>query len=225
MDKQLSRIIDTTLFIGSALLVPYALYYIFMLAPDERMMGAIQRIFYFHVASAIACYVAIAGVFFSSILYLATYKKLYDQISAAAGEVGFLFCSVVLVSGMIWGHTAWNTWFQFEPRLVSFLLIWFIFLAFVFLRAFGEPGKIAVHSAVLGIVGAITVPLMVYSIKLLPASAQLHPQVIEQRGLKDPLYGQALSIAIVALSIFCLYLIRIRFRIEILNDKVKKIRG
>lgn len=138
MDKQrhLSSWIDTLLLALSAVSVLYAMYFVFCVVPNERTMGAIQRIFYFHVGSAIACYLAVGTVLISSILYLASGKVVYDQLSHAAGEVGFLFCTVVLVSGMIWGHTAWNTWFRFEPRLVSFLLMWFLFLSFVLLINF-----------------------------------------------------------------------------------------
>lgn len=209
-----NTVIDTILILGSAILLGLALHAIFVIAPDEKTMGAIQRIFYFHVGSAMACYLAIGILFVSSIMYLATCRRHFDLLASAAGEIGFLFCTIVLVSGMIWGHTAWNVWFRFEPRLVSFLLMWFLFLSFVLLRVFGEPGKIATHSAVLGIVGTLTVPLMIYSIKLLPAAAQLHPQVIEHRGLTDVRYTQTLLLSIAALSAFCICLVRLRFRLE-----------
>lgn len=212
--KRLFAAADLILLFLSFGAVLYAIYFVFLVVPDERTMGAIQRIFYFHVGSAIACYVAVAGVLASSVLYLATRRSIYDRLLVASGEVGFVFCTIVLVSGMIWGHTAWNVWFRFEPRLVTFLLLWFIFLSFVLLRVFGEPGKVSAHSAILGIVGAVTVPLMVYSIKLLPAAAQLHPQVLEHRGLKDPLFGRCLFISTLALCLFCLYLVRLRLRVE-----------
>lgn len=208
------RLIDALLWVSTAALVSYALYYVFLVVPNERVMGPIQRIFYFHVGSATACYVSFALVFFSSVLFLATRERRYDMISQSSGEVGFVFCTIVLVSGMIWGHTAWNTWFRFEPRLVSFLLLWLIFLAFTLMRSFGEPGKIAPHSAVLGIIGALTVPVMIYSIKLLPAAAQLHPQVVENRGLRDPSFTHAMFISIAALVLLQFLLIRVRYRIE-----------
>lgn len=214
---RLWKIIDALLLLGTAGFITYALYLVFLVVPNERVMGPIQRIFYFHVGSAIACYISFACVFFASVLYLATKETLYDLLSQAAGEVGFIFCTIVLISGMIWGHTAWNTWFRFEPRLVTFLLLWLIFLAFSLLRTFGEGGKIPTHSAVLGILGSLTVPIMIYSIKLLPAAAQLHPQVIENRGLKDPSFGHALFISIIALSLLQFVLVRIRFRIECLQ--------
>ena len=118
---------------------------------------------------------------------------------------------------MIWGHTAWNTWFRFEPRLVTFLLLWLIFLGFILLRSFGDKTKIAAHSAVLGIFGAFTVPLVVFSIKLLPKLVQLHPQVIENRGLKDPSFEIALLVTTIALIMLQFFLVYLRVRIGLLE--------
>ncbi len=215
--SSLWKSIDALLWTSTTAFISYALYYVFLVVPNERIMGPIQRIFYFHVGSATACYVSFAIVFFAGVLFLATREKKYDMLSQAAGEVGFIFCTIVLVSGMIWGHTAWNTWFRFEPRLISFLILWLIFLAFTLLRSFGESGKIAPHSAVLGIIGSLTVPVMIYSIKLLPAAAQLHPQVVENRGLKDPSFTEAMFISMIALVLLQFLLVRIRFRIEALT--------
>jgi heme exporter protein C len=195
------------------ILIAKALHMSFMVVPDEVTMGAIQRIFYFHVASATACYICFFTVFTSGMLFLKTKQKYFDNILLSAGEVGFVFCTIVLITGMIWGHTAWNTWFRFEPRLISFLIIWMMFLSFVVLRIFGDEAKIAQHSAVIGIAGAIMIPLMIYSIKLLPAAAQLHPVVIENRGLRHPSFVQALFWMTSAMSYLSIILIWIRFKI------------
>ncbi len=211
------KVIDPLLWALTTAALAYTIYCVFLVVPNERVMGPIQRIFYFHVGSATACYVSFALVFFASVLYLATHEKKYDMLSHSAGEVGFVFCTVVLVSGMIWGHTAWNTWFRFEPRLVSFLILWLIFLAFTLLRTFGESGKIASHSAVIGILGAVTVPIMIYSIKLLPAAAQLHPQIVENQGLKDPSFTHTMFMGMAALTLLQFLLVRIRYRIEVIT--------
>jgi heme exporter protein C len=194
------------------LLVACAQYYVFMVVPNEQVMGAVQRVFYFHVASALACYAAIGVVFVASVTYLATRKEGADLLSVAAGEVGFVLCTVVLATGMIWGHSAWNTWFRWEePRLVTFLVLWLIFLSFTVLRNFGDPAKTAVHGSVLGILGAITVPIVYVSIKFLPQSARLHPEVIERGGLKDPSYWQAFGLSVFALMALCALLVWVRY--------------
>ena len=190
-----------------------------MVVPNERVMGPVQRIFYFHVGSAVACYVSVGIVLVASLFYLATRNFKADVISQAAGEVGFLFCTIVMITGMIWGHAAWNTWFRWEPRLITFLLLWLIFLAFNLLRTFGNQSRIPNHCAVLGIVGAITVPLVVLSIKLLPELAQLHPQVVDRGGLKDDSYVHTMFLSMGALVMLQGVLIWLRTRIGFLERR------
>ena len=201
--------------VGAAIL--YSNYLVFLVVPNERVMGPVQRIFYFHVGSAIACYCSFAVVLVAGLAYLATRDLRADVVAQAAGEVGFIFCTIVMLTGMIWGHAAWNTWFRWEPRLVTFLLLWLIFLSFNILRAFGDPKKIAAHSAVLGILGAVTVPLVVFSIKLLPQMAQLHPVVVENRGLKDPTFEPTMFMCMAALVLLQAALIWFRMRIGFLE--------
>ncbi len=194
-------------------LTAYALYLVFAVVPNERVMGPVQRIFYFHVGSAFACYMASAVVLISAIAYLITRDQKFDLALEAAGEVGFLFCSIVLSTGMIWGYSAWNTVFRLEPRLVTTLLMWMIFLGFIVLRHFGEPSKVAAQSAVLGILGALSVPLVIFSVKILPAFQQLHPQVVNTGGLKDPSFYQAMGYA--SAGLICLQFVLIWMRVSI----------
>ena len=199
-----------------------AQYLIFMVVPNERIMGAVQRVFYFHVASAFACYAAFGVVFVASLIYLATRSRKADLLCVAAGEVGFVLCTIVLATGMIWGHSAWNTWFRWEePRLVTFLVLWLIFLSFTVLRNFGDPIKSATHGAILGILGAASVPLVYLSIKLLPQSARLHPEVIEHGGLKAPSYWWAFGISVVGMLALCAVLVSLRYKLGRAEDLVR----
>jgi heme exporter protein C len=135
-------------------------------------------------------------------------------------------CTIVLATGMIWGHSAWNTWFRWEePRLVTFLVLWLIFLSFTVLRNFGEPTRVASHASVLGILGAASVPLVYVSIKFLPASARLHPEVIERGGLKDPSYWWAFGLSTVALLCLTGYLSWLRYRIETAHEHARAAQG
>jgi len=220
MNRRFLSLATTVSIALAAVMIAYSLYLIFMVVPNERTMGPVQRIFYFHVGAAIASYLSIAIVFFSSLGYLATGQKVYDAWNVSAAELGFLLTSIVLISGMIWGYSAWNTPFRLEPRLVSFLLLWLIFLSFVLLRVFGDELKIASHSAILGILGAVMVPIMIYSVKLLPQAAQLHPQVLENRGLQDPSMQLALSITILSVCILQFALLFLRIRLELFSQEI-----
>lgn len=204
----------------SAGLLSYALYLVFIWVPNEKIMGPVQRIFYFHVGAAISGYCAIAILLLGSLGFFATGKREWDALAISGGEVGFNFCTIVLLSGMIWGHAAWQTWFNWEPRLVSFLILWLVFLGYNLLRIFGHPLKVASHAAVLGIVGAVTVPIMVYSIRLLPQVAQLHPVVIEKQGLA-PEMAYTLVWTLIALVLFQLVLIVMRARLELISRQLE----
>lgn len=199
------------------LMISVSLYLVFMWVPNEREMGAVQRIFYFHVGSAFATYSAIAVSLVASLIYLGTKSRKADAVNEAAAEVALVFCSLTLLTGMIWARPIWNTWFRGEPRLVSFLVLWMILFSMNLLRRFGERERIASQCAVLSIVSALTVPVVVFSIRLLPQVAQLHPQVVENRGLRDPRFVTAFWFVNAAVLGLQAYLIWIRTRIGMLE--------
>lgn len=204
----------------SFILVEFATYMVFLVVPTEKVMGAIQRIFYFHVGSAMACYASFGVAFVASLAVLATRNKHWDAVNVAASEVGFMFCSVTLGSGMIWAKTAWNTWFRWEPRLVTFVLLWMIFAGFLILRRFGDENKLEIHSAVVGIMGSLMVPIVWLSVYLMPQVAQLHPKVVEKGGLRDSSYVWCFVISSLALLVFAFTLIWIRARLERVRLKI-----
>ncbi len=209
-----------TLVIGALIL--FSNYLVFMVVPNEAVMGAVQRIFYFHVGSAFACYCSVAVMLFGALWFLSSRNKKADALQLAAGEVGFAFCSIVLVSGMIWANSAWNIPFSWkEPRLVSFLCLWLIFLGFLLLRKFGAANNVAAHSAVFSILGALTVPVVVYSVKILSNVAQLHPVVVENRGLREPIFVFAFWFTNFALVVMQFVLVAVRYRLELLDIRIK----
>lgn len=172
---------------GVALLA--ALYLTFVIAPDERVMGAVYRILFFHVGAAVSTYLMLTVLLVASSVYLLKKDDGWDLAAAAAGTTGFVFATMVLATGMIWGHSAWNRWWNWEPRLVSFLVLWFILFAYVATRRlFRQREEERRFSAVLGIIAAVNVPIVIFSIKLLSHREQLHPEVVGNQGLSDSRY-------------------------------------
>lgn len=191
----------------SLLLVLAANYMVFCVAPAEQVMGAVQKIFYFHVGAALASYLMIGFLLVGSVVYLVRREREWDLMAEAAAGVGFLLCSMVLVSGMIWGHSAWNTWWRWEPRLVSFLVLWLILFSYLLLRSYTAGDyRQAGFAAVLGIISAVNVPIVMFSIKFVSHAEQLHPEVVAQQGLRDSRYVYALIVAICAVCVFALWL-------------------
>jgi len=204
-------------------LIVFANYYVFIVVPNEQVMGAVQRVFYYHVGSAMISYLFLGVLLFASSFYLATKKIEWDVLANASAEVAFLLCTIVLVSGMIWGHSAWNTWWRWEPRLVSFLVLWLILFSYYMLREFaaGHPME-RNFSAVLGIISAINVPIVIFSIKLLEHSEQLHPEVVASQGLKDARFVYGLLITTAAVLFFGLWLFKTSVVEKLLQGQVSR---
>ena len=216
------RRIDSLLPAAAAIAVLVALTFAFMVVPNEQIMGPMQRIVYFHAGCATASYVIFLLMFFSSVGFFFTRAPAWTVAARAAGEVGLLLCTIVLLTGMIWGHAAWNTWFRFEPRLVTFLLLWLLLIGFNALQQFGDPEKREAHTAVLGLFTSLTVPLMVYSVKLLPNTQQLHPQVVAKGGFSHPSMLTALLLSILAMVLLSSLLVWMRFRIGVLEWRMQE---
>src|SRR5438477_3460419 len=164
-----------------------ALWLVFMAVPTEREMGIVQRIFYFHVASAWVAFLGFFLVAGASAVYLWNGAPTADRLAYAGAEVGVLFCTLVLVTGPIWARPIWGVWWTWDPRLTMTVVLWAIYSSYLMLRAFGGgDAAIARYAAVLGIVGVLDIPLIVVSVRLLRG---IHPAVITRTqggtGLAD----------------------------------------
>src|SRR5690606_8234160 len=129
-----TRITAALLSILAAAAMVWALYLIFFYAPTERTMGVVQRIFYFHVPSAWAAFLAFGIVALCSMGYLWLKDPRLDAIALSAAEIGVVFTTAVLITGPLWGKIAWGAWWVWEPRLTLTLLLWLIYIAYFMLR-------------------------------------------------------------------------------------------
>src|SRR5919202_6728981 len=102
---------------------------------QDAMGGELQRIFYFHVPSAWIAYLAFAVTFIASIAYLRTAARRWDLLAHSSAEIGVLFTTLVLVTGPIWAHPVWGTWWQWDARLTSTLVLWLGYVGYLFLRS------------------------------------------------------------------------------------------
>jgi heme exporter protein C len=135
------------------------------------------KIFYFHLPIAISAYLSFFIVFITSILYLRKKEQKWDIISLAAAEVGVVFALLTLISGSIWGKSAWGAyWVSWDVRLNTSLILFLIYISYLMVRqAVEEPEKRARLSAVFGIIGFISVPISFLSVRFY---ARLHPCVV-----------------------------------------------
>lgn len=157
------------------------LYLIFVYSSIEKMLGPVQKIFYFHVGAAWTAFLSFIIVAICGAAYLITRKRIYDIYAGASAELGVMLISFALVSGMFWARSSWNTWWEWEPRLTTTLILWFIFVAYLVVRNMDAPwDKKARMSAVIGIIGALDVPIVFMAIRWW--NAKLHPVVLGKGG-------------------------------------------
>lgn len=203
------------------LFVVIANFLTFLVVPNELVMGAVQRLFYFHVGAAMATYALVGLLFVASIFYLSGQKREWDVIGSSSAVVGLLFASIVLVTGSIWGHSAWNTWWRWEPRLVSFLVLWLLLLSYSLLRSFtADDERQGNFSAVLGILCAVNVPIVMFSVNFLDHSQQLHPQVVANRGLEDVRLIYTLIISNIAVILLGVWLLMLKVKNLLLKHEL-----
>src|SRR5262245_20083741 len=117
-------------------------------APEEATLGIVQKIFYFHVPSAITAMLSAIVSGIAGAIFLRTRKPLADHFAFAAAELVVVFGAIVLVSGPLWARKSWGVWWAWEARLTITLTMWMLFVAYLLLRKFGGPGSDVLSAAV-----------------------------------------------------------------------------
>ncbi len=148
-------------------LICLALVFAFAVAREASgaMGGQLQRIFYVHVPSAWVAYLGFGMTFIASIAYLRTGARRWDRLALASAEIGVLFCTLVLITGPIWARPVWGTWWQWDARLTSTLVLWLTFVGYLFLRNLAtDRQRVGRLAAVVGILGFINVPIVHFSV-------------------------------------------------------------
>jgi heme exporter protein C len=138
----------------------------FGVAPREVIQGNVQRIMYVHVPSAIVGeYLAFGVLLLASIGYLATRSEAMNRLGHASAEVGVLFLAITIVSGSIWGKPTWGTWWTWDARLTTVTILFVVGLGYLLLRGMiDDPERAARSASVVGIVAALNVPLVHFSV-------------------------------------------------------------
>jgi len=202
------------LLVLSLIAVGGALTRALLYTPADAALGAVQRIFYIHVPSAIlGMYVACTIMAIGGGLYLWLKDDRLDRIAESAAEVGFVFLTVVLVTGAIWGKSSWGTAWAWEPRLMSALFLWFVVLSYLVLRdALENPEARARLSAVLGVLALLLVPFIHMTVYLFRG---LHPEPIVLQPSKPAMSSEMLGTfgyAVLAFTLLFFALVRVRYQ-------------
>ncbi len=204
----------------AALLLLAGLVAAFGYAPRDAVQGNVQRIMYLHVPAILTAYVAIGVVLVASIAYLATRRPTWDRLAAAAGELVVCFTAITLITGSIWGKPTWGTWWTWDARLTSTALLFVIYLGYLLLRSVVEDAeRAATYAAVLGIIGALDVPIIHFSVQWWRTLHQPATVLRPQAPTMDATMLVALLVNVAAFVCTFAYLASRRYRLLTLETE------
>lgn len=217
---RVSRVVD----LFAIALVLIAFYLALFHAPTERTMGDVQRIFYFHVPSAMMAFLGFGIVMIASIGYLARESVRWDAVAQAGAEVGIVFCTITLLTGPVWARSAWGVWWTWDARLSTTLILWLLFVAYLMLRSYmREDVRMRRFSAVLGILGALDVPIVYFSVRWWRTQ---HPTTfITERGGLHPDMSTTLRVSMIAIVVLFIALFLKRLTLENLRNRRELLRA
>jgi len=200
--------------LGWALLVSSVVYaWAVVVAPIDSVQGVIQKILYVHPPLAYGAYLGFVFTAVGGGIYLWREREEWDRFAVAGAEVGIVFCTLMMVTGPIWARGTWGRWWSWDPRLTVTMLLWFVYLAYLVLRSFTDPGpRTARFAAVYGIVGILLVPLNYYVIEIFDKRS-MHPENLE-RGSLGAGMGFPFLMGNVTFFLAFLYLVSLRFEVE-----------
>ncbi|HVH88311.1 MAG TPA: cytochrome c biogenesis protein CcsA [Terriglobales bacterium] len=215
----MKRAVFTMSAVAVALLLSYGLREALQVAPTEATMGNIQRIFYYHVPSYATAFTMFAVNLLASVFYLVRRNTpsaaAADAAAVSAAELGVIFCSVGLLTGMLWAKPVWGIWWTWDARLTSTFVLWLIYVSYLMLRRLSMPGQAPTLAAVLAIFGFVDVPIVYMSIRWWRTQ---HPQPVifgeqGQSGL-DPAMVPALLINLAAFLCYGGLVFWVRYKLE-----------
>src|SRR5690606_11038488 len=158
-------------------------------------------IFYFHVPSAWIAYLAFFVVFVGSVGYLRSGAARWDVMAKSSAEIGVVMTTLTLITGSLWARPLWGTWWRWDPRMTTTLILWFIYVPSRLLRGYVAAERlVARFPAVLGIVGVFDVPINYFSVSLWRS---LHPEIaiVQAAGPSMPAYMvQILMVSLLSFS-------------------------
>ena len=176
------RAVPTVSSAALAALVTMVTFLIMYVAPQDFVMGPAQRIVYLHVSVAWFSLMAFVLMAAAGFMYLRHHDLQWDAWSHAAAELGWLCCSLTLITGSCWAHEAWGTWWTWDPRLTTSFILWLIYSGGLILRqSLPDPHRRARISAVVAAVGLLDIPLVTMATRwfrgIHPVAPQMEPMM------------------------------------------------
>ncbi len=209
----------------SGVLVLNGIFLAMIWVPPHETMGDVQRIFYFHVASAWIAYVAFIGTFITSIVYMKTKDLKWDNWAVSSAEIGVVFTTLAILTGPMWARAVWEVFWRWEDlKLMMTLVLWLVFIAYLALRANVQSRRTkATLAAVFSVIGMLCIPLSFAANRIW---AQYHPTVIasDQGDIVTEGMLPALIVAVFAMTFLYIALLLLRVGAAKLQDRADELK-
>ena len=187
------------------------LYLVYMWVPTEQNLGVSQRIFYFHVPLGWIGMISIMVVAVASIMHLVTGRQKWDDLAYSTAEIGIIFASLILVTGAIWGKPVWGVWWTWDAKLTTTLVLWFIYVGYLMVRAYGPAGTQGKRFAsVIALIGAIDAPIIY---KATDWWRSAHPERNVPSDLNEKML-LTLMVSVLAFTVLYVYLLMERYSLR-----------
>ena len=171
----------------TAVLMLVGLYWGLLVAPADYQQGESYRIIYVHVPSAwmsMFVYVVMAGAGFIAIVWR---TKLSEIVVSECAVIGAMFTALALVTGMLWGKPTWGTYWQWDARMTSELILLFLYFGIIAVHSvIEEPRTAARVASILAIIGVINIPIIHYSVTWWSSLHQPNMQLISKTPSVHP---------------------------------------
>ena len=209
-------------------LMAWGFYQAIYVAPNDAMQGEIFRVIYYHVPSFAAAFTFFSISFLGSIGFLASrlsrpeWAQIADAWALAGAEIGVVFCTVGLTTGPIWGRRAWGIWWTWDARLTTTLVLWLIYVSYLLLRRFVAGPQMQTLAAVLGIFGALDVPIVYMANRWWRTQ---HPAPVfggDSSAGMDPTMVGALLWNMVAWLAWGILILGLRYRVERQQQRINE---
>jgi heme exporter protein C len=217
-------VVSLVLGILSLLGMMVSIWMIFLYAPTDAVQGQPQRIFYFHVPMAWLGMLGFIIVAIAGIGYLVKKDERWDWAARASAESGAFFITLALITGSIWGKTIWGTWWTWDARLTTTLILWFIYIGYLMLRSYmGRTNASARAGAVLAIIGIIDVPIIYESVNWWRT---LHPTAqVGVQGALPPSVVLTLMISLVTFTLLYSFLMIQLYQLQRAQTLAQRLRA
>jgi heme exporter protein C len=207
---------------ATGLLLAVGLYLALVASPPDYQQGESVRIMYIHVPSAwmgLFCYVAMAAAAAAGLIWK---HPLSEMAAKATAPIGAAFTLIALVSGSLWGKPMWGTWWVWDARLTSMLILFFLYLGYMALSsAFDDPSRGVKASSILAIAGVINVPIIKFSVDWWNTLHQ-PASVLRMGGPSiDPAMLAPLLVMALAFTTYYIWVVLLRLRAEIVAGRIR----